>query len=96
MLAMLLGGVGFGFFQTPNNRALLAGAPRNRSGAAGAMQATTRVFGQSFGTALVGVAFTLSQNHGVAMGVSVSIVCALAAMAINIARYFSPVADLDL
>jgi DHA2 family multidrug resistance protein-like MFS transporter len=96
MLAMLLGGVGFGFFQTPNNRALLAGAPRSRSGAAGAMQATTRVFGQSFGTALVGVAFALSENHGVTIGVAVSIVCALTAMGINVARYLSPVADLDL
>lgn len=33
-VAMLLSGVGFGFFQTPNNRALLAGVPRQRSGAA--------------------------------------------------------------
>ncbi|WP_245153767.1 MFS transporter [Allopusillimonas ginsengisoli] len=96
MLAMLFSGIGFGFFQTPNNRALLAGAPRNRSGAAGAMQATTRVFGQSFGTALVGVAFALSDAHGAAIGVSVSIACALAAMIVNIVRYYcSPVADLD-
>ncbi len=96
MAAMLVGGIGFGFFQTPNNRALLAGAPRNRSGAAGAMQATTRVFGQSFGTALVGVAFALSDVYGAVMGVAVSIACALAAMMVNIVRYyFSPVADLE-
>lgn len=95
-LAMLLGGVGFGFFQTPNNRALLAGAPRHRAGAAGGMQATTRVFGQSFGTALVAVAFSASANHGIVLGVGVSIACSLAAMSINIARYFSPVADLEL
>src|SRR5690606_1716926 len=29
-LGMLLGGLGFGFFQSPNNRALLVGAPRHR------------------------------------------------------------------
>lgn len=95
MIAMLIAGVGFGFFQTPNNRALLTGAPRHRSGAAGALQATTRVFGQSVGTALVGVAFTLSEANGAMIGVSVSIMCALAAMSVNIVRYFSPVADLE-
>ncbi|QAA95039.1 MFS transporter [Pollutimonas thiosulfatoxidans] len=93
---MLLGGVGFGFFQTPNNRALLAGAPRHRSGAAGGMQATTRVFGQSFGTALVAVAFNISPANGAVIGVSASIVCALVAMGINVARHRSPVPDLDL
>src|SRR5690606_34752009 len=57
LVTMLLSGIGFGFFQTPNNRALLAGVPRHRSSAAGGMQATTRVFGQSFGTALVALVF---------------------------------------
>ena len=32
---MALCGLGFGFFQAPNNRTLLAAAPRIRSGAAG-------------------------------------------------------------
>lgn len=93
---MLLGGVGFGFFQTPNNRALLAGAPRHRSGAAGGMQATTRVFGQSFGTALVAVSFSISASNGAVLGLSASITCALVAMGINIARHRSPVPDLEL
>jgi len=93
--AMLLGGVGFGFFQTPNNRALLAGAPRHRSGAAGGMQATTRVFGQSFGTALVAVSFNISLANGAVIGVGAAVACALVAMCINIARYLSPVPDLE-
>ncbi|UYO93603.1 MFS transporter [Pollutimonas sp. M17] len=94
---MLLGGVGFGFFQSPNNRALLAGAPRHRSGAAGGMQATTRVFGQSFGTALVAISFNLSPAHGAAIGVVAGISCALIAMGINVVRhFFSPAADLEL
>ncbi len=96
MAAMLLGGVGFGFFQTPNNRALLAGAPRHRSGAAGGMQATTRVFGQSFGTALVAIAFNVSQTQGAVLGVSASIVCAMIAVAINISRQLNPSVDLEL
>lgn len=96
MAAMLLGGVGFGFFQTPNNRALLAGAPRHRSGAAGGMQATTRVFGQSFGTALVAIAFNVSETQGAKLGVAAAIICALVAVAINVARYLNPAVDLEL
>lgn len=96
ILAMLVGGVGFGFFQTPNNRALLAGAPRHRSGAAGGMQATTRVFGQSFGTALVAVSFNISEVNGAVIGIVAAIACAVVAMCINIARHLNPVADLEL
>lgn len=94
--AMLLSGVGFGFFQTPNNRALLAGVPRHRSGAAGGMQATTRVFGQSFGTALVALSFGLSHTHGSLLGMGMAVVCALVAVAINVARYLNPAADPEL
>ncbi|NYT62917.1 MFS transporter [Alcaligenaceae bacterium] len=96
LAAMFTGGVGFGFFQTPNNRALLAGAPRHRSGAAGGLQATTRVFGQSFGTALVAVAFSISETQGAALGIWASIVCALAAVAVNVARHLNPAVDLEL
>jgi DHA2 family multidrug resistance protein-like MFS transporter len=93
--AMFFGGIGFGFFQTPNNRAMLAGAPRHRSGAAGGMQATTRVFGQSSGTALVAIAFASSALHGPVLGVVAAICCALAALLINIVRHMNPVADLE-
>lgn len=96
LTAMLLGGVGFGFFQTPNNRALLSGAPRRRSGAAGGLQALTRVLGQGFGTALVSVAFNLTLAYGPAAAVGVSIVCALTALAINIRRHLNPAPDADV
>jgi len=42
-------GLGFGLFQTPNNRILLLSAPKARSGAAGAMQGTARLLGQTLG-----------------------------------------------
>lgn len=94
--SMLLGGVGFGFFQTPNNRAMLMGAPRRRSGAAGGLQATTRVFGQSIGTALAAVGFHLSENHGATLALFMSVTCALAALGINVARYYSREPDLTV
>lgn len=90
---MFLSGVGFGFFQTPNNRAMLGGTPRHRSGAAGGMQATTRVFGQGVGTAFVGVAFQLSGANGASFGVGVAIACAVAALAVNVVRHFDPTPD---
>lgn len=93
---MFVGGVGFGFFQTPNNRALLAGPPRARSGAAGALQATTRVFGQSMGTAFVALAFGLGGHHGPLLGIAVALCCALVAVGINIARLRNPAGDPEL
>jgi DHA2 family multidrug resistance protein-like MFS transporter len=81
-----LSGMGFGFFQTPNNRAMLSSAPRSRSGAAGGLQATTRVFGQSLGTALVAIAFSVSTAHGSLTGVVMASVCAALAILINTVR----------
>jgi DHA2 family multidrug resistance protein-like MFS transporter len=52
-------GVGFGFFNTPNNRAILTSAPLSRSGGASGMQATSRLFGQTTGAALVALVFGL-------------------------------------
>lgn len=93
LICMFFAGVGFGFFQTPNNRAMLGGVPRHRSGAAGGMQATTRVFGQGMGTAFVGVAFQLGSAHGPVAGVSVAIGCAAIALAVNVIRHFDPTPD---
>ena len=53
----IVAGLGFGFFQAPNNRELLGAAPRNRSGSASGVLATVRVTGQSIGAA--GVAIVL-------------------------------------
>ena len=43
-------GAGFGLFQSPNNRNLFLAAPPERSGAAGGLQGTARVSGQTLGT----------------------------------------------
>lgn len=88
MAAMALGGVGFGFFQTPNNRALLGSAPRQRAGAVGGLQALTRVFGQTAGAALVATAFAASQSDGPSFGLIVGMGFALLALVVNVRRYF--------
>jgi DHA2 family multidrug resistance protein-like MFS transporter len=53
---LALCGLGFGFFQSPNNRVIIGSAPRERSGGASGLQSSGRLIGQSFGTALAAVA----------------------------------------
>lgn len=55
----MLCGLGFGFFQVPNNRNMLLSAPRARSAAAGGMQATARLSGQTAGAVASSVVFHL-------------------------------------
>ncbi len=61
---MVLCGIGFGFFNTPNNRAIITTAPRARSGGASGMQATSRLLGQTIGAALVALVFGLAPRNG--------------------------------
>jgi MFS transporter, DHA2 family, multidrug resistance protein len=50
-------GLGFGFFQSPNNRELIGSAPRAKSASASGLLAAIRVGGQTFGAALVAIVF---------------------------------------
>lgn len=62
--AMALCGAGFGFFQSPNLRALMASAPPERSGSASGIVATARLVGQTAGAALVALCLGLSSDRG--------------------------------
>ena len=55
-------GIGFGFFQSPNNRLMISSAPRDRAGAGSGMLSTSRLLGQTTGSALV--ALLLGVTHG--------------------------------
>lgn len=55
-------GIGFGFFQSPNNRLMIASAPRDRAGAGSGMLSTSRLLGQTTGSALVALLFGVT--HG--------------------------------
>lgn len=56
---LMLCGMGFGFFQSPNNHMLLSSAPPHRTGSASGMLATARLLGQTTGAALVALLFHL-------------------------------------
>lgn len=77
---------GFGLFFSPNARTIISGAPMNRSAAAGGLLATSRLFGQTLGAALVGVLLSLGLGLGPTPMV-VAIGFAVVAAACSLARH---------
>lgn len=63
---MAICGAGWGLFQTPNNVTIASSSPRERSGAAGGMQGSARVLGQTIGTTLVAMLLHLVGNESAA------------------------------
>src|SRR5271165_2291137 len=72
---MAICGVGFGFFQSPNNRTILASVPPDRAGSANGILATARLVGQTFGAALVGLIFALTSTSpsGISHGATLAL-----------------------
>jgi DHA2 family multidrug resistance protein-like MFS transporter len=83
---MALCGLGFGFFQAPNNRTLIASAPRARTGAAGGMLATARLLGQTLGAAGVAILFRAYPGRGSNLTLGVAAGIALTAAAVSVSR----------
>lgn len=82
---MSICGVGFGFFQTPNNVVMVLATPIDRTGAAGGMQSTARLTGQTMGSTLVTIIFSTV----IAIITSVKVCIAIAIGFAAIACYFS-------
>jgi DHA2 family multidrug resistance protein-like MFS transporter len=79
---LVLCGIGFGLFQSPNNHTLITSAPAHRSGAAGGMLATARLTGQTLGATLVAVVFAShGQTSPQALAVALAVAAAMAAAA---------------
>jgi DHA2 family multidrug resistance protein-like MFS transporter len=86
---MALCGLGFGFFQAPNNRSMLSAAPLSRSGAAGGMLATARLTGQTVGAILAAISFRIaghSEIVALAIGAGLAVIAAIA----SAARFYHP------
>ncbi len=85
VLFMIACGFGFGLFQTPNNRNMLLSVPRARSGAAGGMQGTARLLGQTLGALLMGIIFTLvapdaAPRYGLGVGAALALAAGLSSL----------------
>jgi len=89
---MMICGFGFGFFGSPNNRAIITSAPRERSGGAGAIQSTARLLGQTVGAALVALIFGFAgPSGGTGPTVAILLAAGFAALAavLSVLRMFN-------
>jgi DHA2 family multidrug resistance protein-like MFS transporter len=83
---MALCGAGFGLFQSPNNRAIITSAPRERSGGASGMLGTARLLGQTIGAALVALMFSLVGGRATVWALGLAAGIALLAAAVSCTR----------
>jgi DHA2 family multidrug resistance protein-like MFS transporter len=83
---MAICGLGFGLFQSPNNRTILSSAPRERSGGASGMLSTARLVGQTMGAAVVSLIFGLHFAHGTTVPVALGAFVAAAAAMVSFLR----------
>ena len=87
---MLICGAGFGFFQSPNLKAIMSSAPRERAGGASGIVATSRLVGQSTGAALVALCLGISVVHGPTLALTLGAVFAGTASVASFSRLLAP------
>ncbi len=89
---MAVCGAGFGFYQSPNLRAIMSAAPPERSGGASGIVAVSRLLGQTTGAALVAFCFGVAGGEGpmvaIALGAGFSAISAV----ISASRLVAPTA----
>ena len=85
-LSMAFCGVGFGLFQSPNLRAIMASAPPHRTSGASGMVALARLTGQASGAALVALCFNLFGPLGAGRAVMLGAVTAGLGALLSLAR----------
>jgi DHA2 family multidrug resistance protein-like MFS transporter len=87
---MAVCGMGFGLFQSPNNRAIINAAPRERSGGASGMLGTARLLGQTVGAALVALIFGLTEEAGTGIALAIAAGLAFVAALVSCTRLIKP------
>ena len=88
IVGTVVAGLGFGLFQTPNNRTMIAAAPRERTGGASGMLGTARLLGQTTGAAIVALLFARLPHQGPTVALFLACGCALVATAVSLARLY--------
>lgn len=79
---MVLCGLGFGLFQSPNNHTIVTTPPPHRSGAASGMLGTARLTGQTLGAVLLAAIFSFwSPHEGKGQVIALSLAACCAAVA---------------
>lgn len=86
-ISLAICGVGFSLFNVPNNRTMFMSAPPERSAAAGGIQGTARLSGQTAGTMLVTALFTVTAVElAPCIALTLAVLLALAAGAVSARR----------
>lgn len=86
-LRSLICGIGFGCFQSPNNKEMLSNASRENSGYASGVLAIMRTFGQCLGAAFVGVMMSIyAQNSAVHFSLWMAVVATVLAIILSVSR----------
>jgi DHA2 family multidrug resistance protein-like MFS transporter len=83
---MAVCGIGFGFFQTPNNTTLMTAGPAHRTGAAGGIVAVARTVGWCLGSALVALIFATWHTGPTTICLAVAAGFAAAGAAVSVLR----------
>jgi DHA2 family multidrug resistance protein-like MFS transporter len=83
---MMICGAGFGFFQSPNLKAIMSSAPAERSGGASGIVATSRLVGQAIGVALVALCFGISMRNGPSLALTAAAVFSTAGSFVSFSR----------
>lgn len=83
---LVLCGIGFGFFQSPNMVAIMRSSPAERSGSAGGILALSRLLGQAIGAAIVAFCLSRWPETGVGAAIWTGTVLALAGAAASLLR----------
>jgi DHA2 family multidrug resistance protein-like MFS transporter len=89
---MALAGTGFGLFQSPNNRAMIGSAPKERSGGASGMLGTARLLGQTTGAAIVALLFARVPHDATTVALLMATGFALIAAFVSTLRLYEPLA----
>jgi DHA2 family multidrug resistance protein-like MFS transporter len=79
-------GLGFGFFQSPNNRLIISSTPKRRTSASGALIGTVRLTGQMIGASIAALTFALAASHGKALALFIAAGIALCAAGLSLTR----------
>ena len=88
---LVMCGIGFGFFQAPNMKALMSSAPANRSGSAGGLLAASRLLGMSLGAAAVAVCLSASPKNGIEAAIYVGAAVAMLGSLVSFLRFLPSV-----
>ena len=85
-LRSLICGMGFGCFQSPNNREMLSNVSREYASYASGVLSIVRTFGQCLGAAAVGVLLAVANHAGLHMALWMAVAASAAAVLFSVSR----------